>query len=75
MQMPRLLQSETAQTRFVVGFGMLGFVIGIALCAYAFYLTAGVLGGVIGWFGISPFSAGRYAGVGFAFGEATKRPQ
>jgi hypothetical protein len=99
--MPRLLRSETTQTKFVVGFGLLGFAIGIALCAYAFYLTshhqignaalflilcppsigaialdnAGVLGGVIAWFGISLLNAGLYAGIGFALGAATKKPQ
>ena len=40
MLMPRLLQSETTQAKFVVGFGLLGFVIGIALFSYTFYLTS-----------------------------------
>src|SRR5579863_7652412 len=40
MQMPKLSQSETTQGKFVIVLGLIGFVIGVALCAYTFYLTS-----------------------------------
>ena len=38
--MPRPLRSETIQVKFLIGFGLSGFTIGVALYAYTFYLTS-----------------------------------
>jgi hypothetical protein len=38
--MLKLLQHETTQVKFLIGFGLSGFMIGIALCAYTFYLRS-----------------------------------
>ena len=91
-----------AVKKCTVGFTAVGFLVGVMLGTYAFYLTshqrmgderlfiglcppsigamaldnAGVVGGVVGWLGISIENGALYGAVGFGCGslcERTKR--